>query len=282
MTFAAATKLFPTNEAIAVFDSGVGGLSVLRHLAAHLPHEHLLYFADQAHVPYGPRSADEIRYFSQVITQFLIQQGAKIVVVACNTASAAALHYLREQFPALPIVGMEPAVKPAGQVTQSGKVGVLATAVTFHSERYADLMSRFAQNITVYEDPCLGLVDLIEAGEIQSPQTEQLLRPILTPMLAAGVDTLVLGCTHYPFVQPLITRIAGSAVTIIDPAPAVARQTARLLQQRNLLAPNSQSRQIHLITTGDAERLRHFAAQVLPFAFTVQTAVWQNHIIFTT
>ena len=269
-------------EAIAIFDSGVGGLSVLRHLADVLPHENILYLADQAHVPYGPRSAEEIRHFCQAITQFLSEQGAKIVVVACNTASAAALTHLRQQFPTVPIVGMEPAVKPAAQQTKSGLVGVLATAVTFDSPRYAELMSRFGQGIIVYEDPCLGLVDLIEAGKIQSPQIEQLLRPILTPMLAAGVDTLVLGCTHYPFVLPVIKKLVGQAVTLIDPAPAVARQTARVLRQENCLASSTSSRQVHLITTGEAAALQQFASQVLPISFTVSMAVWQNHKLFTT
>jgi glutamate racemase len=264
------------NEAVAIFDSGIGGLSVLRQLAETLPHENILYFADQAHVPYGPRPAQEIRHFCQAIGQFLIDQGAKIIVLACNTASAAALTHLRQLWPATPVVGMEPAVKPAAQQTKSGKVGVLATAVTFDSPRYADLLNRFGQNITVYEDACPGLVELIEAGEIHSPQTGQLLRPILAPMLNAGIDTLVLGCTHYPFVLSLLAEIAGKQVTIIDPAPAVARQTARVLWQHDLLAAPTPSRQVHLLTTGDKAALQHFAAQVLPVSFTVGTAVWQK------
>lgn len=269
-------------DPIAIFDSGVGGLSLLAHVADTLPYENILYFADQAHVPYGPRPAVEIRHFCQVISQFLIEQGAKIIVVGCNTASAAALTYLRQLFPTMPIVGMEPAVKPAAQQTKSGKVGVLATAVTFDSLRYSDLMTRFGKEITVYEDPCPGLVDLIEAGETHSPQIEQLLRPILAPMLNAGVDTLVLGCTHYPFVQPLIAKLVGTAVTIIEPTPAVARQTARVLQQQNRLAPPSLSRQIHLLTTGDVSVLREFASQILSISFTLGTVVWQNHKLFTT
>jgi glutamate racemase len=268
-------------DPIAIFDSGVGGLSLLRHVAEVLPHENILYFADQAHVPYGPRSAVEIRHFCRAICQFLIAQGAKIIVVACNTASAAALSYLRKLFPTVPIVGMEPAVKPAAQQTKSGRIGVLATTVTFDSPRYSDLMSRFAQEIIVYEDPCLGLVDLIEAGEIHSPRTEQLLRPILTPMLIAGVDILVLGCTHYPFVRPLIEKVGGTTVTLIDPTPAVARQTARVLEQQNRLAPPSPSRQVRLLTTGEASLLQEFASQVLTIPFTVGTAVWQNQKLFT-
>lgn len=268
-------------EAIAIFDSGVGGLSVLRPIAELLPDENLLYFADQVHVPYGRRPAEEIRHFCQIISQFLVDRGAKIIVVACNTASAAALTDLRQRFPAIPIVGMEPAVKPAAQQTKNRKVGVLATPFTFESPRYADLMARFAQDIIVYEDPCLGLVNLIEAGHIHSSSTEQLLRPILTPMLDAGVDTLVLGCTHYPFVLPMIEQLAGTTVAAIDPAPAVARQTALVLRQQNLLAPPALSRQVHLLTTGNAATLSQFAHQVLPISFTVGTAAWQNGDVIT-
>ena len=266
-------------DPIAIFDSGVGGLSVLHHVCTMLPQENILYFADQAHVPYGPRSAKQIQAFCQAITQFFIAQGAKIIVVACNTASAVALAPLRQTFPHIPIVGMEPAVKPAAQQTKSGKVGVLATAVTFRSPRYADLMARFAQNITIYEDPCLGLVDLIEGGQAHSPQTEQLLHSILTPMLAADIDTLVLGCTHYPFVLPWLAEMVGTAVSIIDPAPAIARQTARILQERDLLAPLTASRQIHLLTTGNKVALQQFASQVLAEAFSVGTAVWQDNYV---
>lgn len=260
---------------IGVFDSGVGGLSVLRHLQAQLPHEQLIYLADQAHVPYGPRSEREIQQFSQAITHFLLARSAKLVVVACNTASAAALSWLRQQFPQVPFVGMEPAVKPAAQTTRTGKVGVLATPRTFASERYADLMARFAANVSVWEDPCVGLVPQIEAGAIASAETRALLQTYLTPMLAAGVDTVVLGCTHYPFVLPLIEQIVGSAVSIIDPAPAVARQTSRVLQRRQLLADSSAPGGVRLITTGVPESLARLA-KLLGFEGAVETAVWRQ------
>ena len=192
---------------IGIFDSGIGGLSVLRHIRSQLPAADLVYLADQAHVPYGVRTLAEIRHFSQEITRFLLAQGSDLIVVACNTASGAALTYLRETFPQTPFVGMEPAVKPAARQTRSGMVGVLATVSTFGSPRYAHLMARFARTIQVFEDPCLGLVPLIEAGKVDAMETAVLLRRILTPMLTAGVDTLVLGCTHYPFVQPVIERL---------------------------------------------------------------------------
>lgn len=219
---------------IGVFDSGVGGLSVARRLAQSLPNEDLIYVADQAHVPYGRKSADVIRARAHTLTRFLRSWNAKLIVVACNTASAAALAELRAAFPATPFVGMEPAVKPGAQATRSGAVGVLATAGTFESQRYADLMARYAQGVRLLEDPCHGLVELIEAGMLDAPETAALLQRALDPMLAAGVDTLVLGCTHYPFVAPLIGRLAGPDVAVIDPAPAVARQTARVLDQLGL------------------------------------------------
>jgi glutamate racemase len=217
---------------IGVLDSGIGGLTVLRHIRRELPGERLLYVADQAHVPYGARPVEEIGRYAGGITQFLQEEGARVVVVACNTASAVALDRLRHAFPALPIVGMEPAVKPAAEQTKSGKIGILATPGTFRSERYASLVQRYGREIEVLEDPCRGLVELIEAQAFAAAETEQLLRRIVEPMLAAGVDTLVLGCTHYPFVLPLLERISGGQVTIIDPAPAVARQTKNVLQQQ--------------------------------------------------
>lgn len=261
---------------IGVFDSGVGGLSVLRHLQAQLPQEHFIYLADQAHVPYGSRSAKEIVQFSQGITQLFLQLNAKLVVVACNTASAAALTLLRQQL-ALPFVGMEPAVKPAASQTQSGKVGILATGGTFASPRYARLTASYAQGITVYEDPCLGLVPEIEAGRLDSTAVRHILQKALAPMLAAGVDIVVLGCTHYPFVLPMVQEIVGTAVTLIDPAPAVARQTKAVLRQQNLLAISADSGSVCFVTTGQAQS---FAAQIVTLlnlpGVVVETAVWHS------
>ena len=264
---------------IGIFDSGVGGLSVLRHLRTLLPHERFIYLADQANVPYGPRSPDEIRRLSEAVARFFLAQPVKLIVVACNTASAAALSFLRGRFPDTDFVGMEPAVKPAAAQTRTGKVGVLATAGTFESQRYADLMARFAQDVVLYEDPCDGLVELIEAGTAVSPQTTQLLRPILHPMLAAGVDTLVLGCTHYPFAIPVIEQIVAEAphpVTIIDPAPAVARQARRVLAQRERPAPAAQKGSLRLLTTGARERFSELAATLLDERQVVETAVWRD------
>ncbi len=261
---------------IGVFDSGVGGLSVLQHLQTELPAEQFIYLADQGHVPYGSRSAQEIIHFSQGITQFFLQLNVKAIVVACNTASAAALSLLRQQFD-LPFVGMEPAVKPAARQTQSGKVGILATGGTFASDRYARLTAKYAQGVSVWEDPCLGLVPEIEAGRLNSPAVHQILQKALVPMLAAGVDTVVLGCTHYPFVLPVVEGIVGTAVTIIDPAPAVARQTGVVLRQHSLLADLSQSGGVRFITTGAAEPYTRQVEQLLGFNdAVVETAVWSD------
>jgi glutamate racemase len=221
-------------QPIGIFDSGIGGLTVARAIVDHLPSESLLYFGDTARVPYGTQSAATIRQYSEAISRYLVGQGCKVIVVACNTASAAALTHLRKLWPAIPFIGMEPAVKPGAQATQTGVVGVLATEGTFSSSRYAQLMERYASTVTVIEDPCLGLVEHIEKGDLDTPATQALLQTILEPMLTKGADTIVLGCTHYPFVEPLIRQIAGPAVSIINPAPAVARQLQHVLEQHNL------------------------------------------------
>ena len=239
-----------SNNPIGMFDSGVGGLSVLRHVLNQLPNESVIYVADQAYIPYGQKSAEVVRERSRRITKFLLAQQCKLIAVPCNTASAAALDGLREQFPDVPFVGIEPAVKPGARATQSGKVGVLATEGTFGSERYAALMERFAANVDVIENSCAGLVDLIEAGKANSDESLRLLRPILHSMLTQGVDTFVLGCTHYPFARNTIRRIVGQEVIIIDPAPAIARQIQAVLQQHDLLSIGD-SAQISATTTGD-------------------------------
>lgn len=248
------------NSPIGIFDSGVGGLSVLRAIRAQLPHENMLYFADQAHVPYGSRSLAEVRTFSEKITRYLLAEGAKIVVVACNTASAAALHWLRETFPDTPFVGMEPALKPAAERTQSGVVGVLATPATFQGELYASVVERFASNVTLLQDTCLGLVEEIEHGMLNGEKIHLILDEALRPMLEFGLDTLVMGCTHYPFVMPLIGKICGDAVRVIDPAPAIARQVEYKLETENDKSMRRAEGKIQVYTTGDAARL----ASLLP------------------
>jgi glutamate racemase len=215
---------------IGVFDSGVGGLSVLRAIRQQLPALPVIFLADQAHVPYGPRSLEQVRFFSEAISRYLLSRGCRLIAVACNAASAAALHHLRHKFPGTPFVGMEPAVKPAAETTRTGVVGVLATPATFQGALYASVVERFANGVTLLQHTCPGLVAQIEAGQLDTPRTRRILEDALKPMLAQGIDTVVLGCTHYPFVIPLIQEITGPGVRVIDPAPAVARQVSRLLE----------------------------------------------------
>ncbi len=246
------------NSPIGVFDSGIGGLSVANAIYSLLPKESIRYFADTGRVPYGPRSKEEIINFSQEITQFLLDQGCKMIVVACNTATAAALPQLRADWPKIPFVGMEPAVKPAAQATRSGKVGVMATLSTIQSERYEQLMHRFAADVEILENPCVGLVPLIEAGKLRHPETTQLLDRIVSPMLADEVDTLVLGCTHYPFILPVLRQLVGDSCQIIDPAPAVARQVARRLEQHQLSAGENAEPDFAFYASGAHAELTNF------------------------
>lgn len=221
-------------QAIGVFDSGIGGLTVANAIKDLLPYESIYYFGDTSHIPYGTQSASTIQQYCEDITTFLLQESCKIIVIACNTATAAALPQLRAKWPHISFVGMEPAVKPAVLASKSKKIGVLATQTTFKSVRYQSLLERFAIGYTCYENPCIGLVEYIEAGKWDQPETYQLLKQVIHPMLSAGVDTLVLGCTHYPFVKKLIAQIAGQDIHIIDPAPAVAKQIERVLQNNQL------------------------------------------------
>jgi glutamate racemase len=242
---------FPSQQPIGIFDSGVGGLSVLRAIRSFLPGENILYVADQEHIPYGTQPKSLIKDFSIGITDFLLSKGAKLIVVACNTASAAALHDLRVNFPDVPFVGMEPALKPAAATTYTGVVGVLATPTTFAGDLYASLVDRFGNGIEIFQSTCPGLVEQIEQGELDTPATQAILQDALFPMLEAGVDTIVLGCTHYPFVIPLIEWITGPEVRTIDPAPAIARQTDRLLAERGHLNTGEEFGEIHFFTSGN-------------------------------
>ncbi len=224
----------PDDSAIGVFDSGVGGISVLREIRALLPHEALLYAADSGHVPYGSKTDTYIRDRSLHISRWLLDQGAKGIVVACNTATAAAVPLLRTTFD-VPIVAMEPAIKPAVAATRSGVVGVLATVGTAKSERLTALIERFGRGVQILTQPCPGLVELVEAGDLEGPATRALLERYVEPLLRRGADTLVLGCTHYPFLRPLLHDITGPDVALIDTGSAVARRTTQVLGERGLL-----------------------------------------------
>lgn len=256
---------------VGIFDSGVGGLSVWRELTRALPHESTVYVADQAHLPYGARPAEEIRGFAEAITARLLHLGCKAIVVACNTASAAALKALRERHPDVAFVGMEPAIKPAALHSKSKVVGVMATTGTLQGRMFALAVERFAAGVTLVNQPCAGLVERIEAGELDTAATEALLRELLAPMLKAGADTLVLACTHYPFVQPLIQRIAGGGVHVIDPAPAVTRQLARLLDARGLHAPPGAAPSHRFMTSGQPAALQRALRALVGIEAGVET-----------
>jgi len=261
---------------IGIYDSGVGGLTVLRAVRELLPHEDLLYFADQAKVPYGNRPLEEVRALAEGVTRYLMERGAKLIVVACNTASAAALKHLRALYPDFPFVGMEPAVKPAAEQTLSGKVGVLATPSTFQGEMYASVVERFAKDVQVFQATCPGLVRQIEKGYLSTPKTRMILEEALKPMLKEGADTLVMGCTHFPFVIPLIREIAGEDVRVIDPAPAVARQVKRVLEAGGLLRASDSVGKTVFLTSAEAGKLEALLPKLLGMDSAVRRLHWRN------
>lgn len=251
---------------IGVFDSGVGGLSVLRHIHAQLPHEHLLYFADAAFSPYGEKTDQWLVQRSVEIAGYLVAQGVKALVVACNTATGAAIKELRRHYPELPIVGVEPGLKPGGAASRSGKVGVMATEAALTSEKFLLLRDQLTQaNGTQFLlQGCPGLADAVNRGELSTPETLALLRGFIEPVLAQGADTLVLGCTHYPFVRPAIESIVGDRdVKLIDTGDAVARQLARLLEGAGLLRPGGTPAHLRGYTSGSAAELQQQFASLL-------------------
>lgn len=243
------------NAPIGVMDSGVGGLSVLKHLTSQLPHEHFIYFADSAHAPYGNKTATEIQQRCEIVANTLITQGAKALVVACNTATAAAIGSMRQHY-TLPIIGMEPAVKPAAAASKNGIIGVLATTGTLQSAQFAALLEHYGQNVQVVTQACVGLVECIEQGQLDAPQTQALLKQYCKPLMAAGADTIVLGCTHYPFVRQYIQEIVGPYVTLIDTGAAVAKRLQQVLEQRQMLNAATEAGDYVFLTSGTEETQR--------------------------
>jgi len=261
---------------IGLFDSGVGGLSVWREVVALLPAEDTIYVADQVHCPYGERTPEEISTLSEGITRFLLEQGAKVIVVACNTASAAALCHLRQQF-SVPFVGMEPAVKPAAERTVRGKVGVMATPTTLAGAPFIRLVNRFAQDVEVVQSICPGLVQLVEEGELDGPVPEERVTGCLQPLRAEGVDVLVLGCTHYPFLRPVIERVMGPGVEVIDPAPAVAQQVRRVLERDEMLNERQTAGAHRMYTSGDRRSFRRMVSRLVGERGSAERLMWVAH-----
>ncbi len=269
-----------STKTIGVFDSGVGGLSVWREIVHQLPQESTTYLADQAHVPYGPRALNQVQALSEEITRFLLRRGCKVIVVACNTASAAALHNLRRTFPDIPFVGMEPAVKPAVERTRNGVVGVIATQATFQGTLFASLIERYGGDTRVLTQTCPGLVTAVEKGALDTPDTKRIIKNCLTPLIDAGIDQLVLGCTHYPFLRPIIEDILGPTVQVIDPAPAVARQVGRVLKQQGLMTSRERADHHAFHTTGDTSAFSRMIKRLLPIhaqAIDVQPIRWRRN-----
>ncbi|WFP49655.1 glutamate racemase [Methylomonas sp. EFPC3] len=260
-------KMPAADAPIGVFDSGVGGLSVLRAIRAELPNEDLLYVADSGYAPYGDRDAGFIEDRSAAIAGFLIDEGAKAIVVACNTATVVAIEKLRAWCP-LPVVAIEPAIKPAAGITQSGVIGVLATRQTLASANVARLCAAYGQDVNILLQPCPGLVEQVEKAELDSPASRALLETYLAPLLAAGADTIVLGCTHYPFLLPLVREIIGPERVIIDPATAVAKELARRLgnQRASALRP-------------EPARTRFLSSAAGSNASSVVSALWGSPVL---
>jgi len=237
---------------IAVFDSGLGGVSVLEEIVKILPHEDYVYYADSAHCPYGDKGREYIINRCRTITTLLLEKGADIIVVACNTATAAAINTLRAEWPVVPFVGMEPAVKPAALGSRSGVIGILATAGTLQGGNYLDLRERFSDMVDVVEHVGRGFVELVEDCKFEGPEVDRVVSEAVNPLLEAGADTLVLGCTHYPFLMKAIAKAAGPNVRIINPAPAVAAQVKR----KYALKPAEKRGSLELLSSGDCSKLK--------------------------
>ena len=260
-----------TSPVIGVFDSGLGGLSVLKELVSTLPQEDFIYVADSAHCPYGGQSAEAITSRARAITEFLLEQGAKLIVVACNTATIAAIETLRAEFP-ISFVGMEPAVKPAVAASSTGTVGVLATGAALKGEKLHRLIAAHAGKVRVLTQPCPELVEQVERGDLDSATTRALVEKYSAPLLAEGADVLVLGCTHYPFLRPLIQEVVGPGVTLLDTGAAVARRAAALLVLEGNTKPADAARgKLQFFTSGDAGEMSRIATAICGIPITAQS-----------
>lgn len=247
---------------IGVFDSGVGGLSILREIRARMPMADLLYLADHARSPYGPRPLVEVQEIAHQVTAWLVDNGSSTIVVACNTASAAALDSLRESFPTIPIVGMEPAVKPASLATRTGVIAVFATEATFQGRLFESLLDSYAGEITVLPRACPEWVALVESNHISDAEARRSVAEAVNPILEQGADVLVLGCTHYSFLKSIIEEVAGPQIQVVDPAPAVAKQTVRVASR-----PGETST-LALATSGNPEALIRAIADLIDLQWT--------------
>ena len=250
------------NNPIGILDSGIGGLCVLKAIKRLLPFESFIYFADSANCPYGSKTAEEVLSLSQKIIEFLFDHNCKLIVVACNTITAVAVDFFRNKYD-VPFIGMEPAVKPASLQTKTGKIGVLATENTFNGKLFKNTFEQYAKGVDIIIQPGYGLVELVEHGQINSKKSGELLKGYLVPMLEKGVDTLVLGCTHYPFLKDMIASITQNKMNIIDPADAVAAQTERILLKFDLNSDKGQKAESRFFTTGETQLAENLCSIIM-------------------
>lgn len=253
---------------IGIFDSGAGGLSVFREIRKVFPEESYVYYSDNAHCPYGEKSKEYIIGRARFITEFLLEKGADVIVVACNTATAAAIGTLRQEYPDVPFIGMEPAVKPAVKKTTSGVVGVLATAGTLKADKYLNTREKWADSVRIAEHIGQGFVELVEKGKTHGPEAEETVLKSLKPLLDEGADIIVLGCTHYPFLTDTISKVAKALypereITIIDPAPAVARHLAEVMSEKGLVSQEERAFSMELNASGDDKYLKEIYKTLL-------------------
>lgn len=243
---------------IGIFDSGIGGLTVAAAIHKLLPNESIIYVGDTAHLPYGDKSPELIEQYAKGITDYLLERGCKIIVIACNTASAASLKYLREKFPEVIFVGLEPAVKPATEITKTKRIGILATPMTFQGDLFNSSVDKYANGIEIFKNTCDGLVLEIEKGDFDGQRTKEILEGALYPMLEENVDTVVLGCTHYPLVIGEIKKIVGDKIRIIDPTPSIVRQVEKILEENNLsIGIKEKDGEIEIFTSGESEGMEN-------------------------
>ena len=259
-----------SKKPIGVLDSGVGGITVWAEIVRMLPGQSTVYMADTANCPYGPRSHEQIRELTDRCAKKLLEQDVKLIVVACNTMTAAAIKMLREKYPSVPFVGMEPAIKPAFAATHSGVIGVLATNATLVGPLYNHTLDQFAGEAKVIEVAGEGLVEMVETSRQDSPECIQLLKFYIDPMIRQGADTLVLGCTHYPFLRESINLISGGSLQIIDPARAVARRVKQLLEQNDMLAAENSAPEYNFISTASDKASLELKERAKNYIFTLQ------------
>jgi len=238
-------------QPIGLFDSGVGGLSVLQHIHQLLPSEDIIYVADSGYAPYGCQNEAYVEQRSRVITEYLLEQGAKVIVIACNTATASIIEAFRQQY-GIPFIGVEPGIKPAIEISKNGNVGIMATTGTLSSSRYYELSNRFGHSVNLHNQPCPGLADQVESGMIDTPETIKLLESFIQPLLKKQVDTIVLGCTHYSFLTPLIRNMTGDSISLIDTSRAIAEQLVRVLGEEVSQAQGN----VSYFTTGSIIRIQ--------------------------